>query len=36
MAGEEIGFVDEFMKKRKAAKTTRKNTVSKVEVIIIV
>ncbi|KAG1328754.1 hypothetical protein G6F63_011702 [Rhizopus arrhizus] len=26
MAGEEVGFVDEFMKKRKAAKTTRKNT----------
>ncbi|KAG1143568.1 hypothetical protein G6F37_012446 [Rhizopus arrhizus] len=26
MAGEEVGFVDEFIKKRKAAKTTRKNT----------
>jgi hypothetical protein len=36
MAGEAVGFVDEFMKKRKAAKTTRKNTVSKIEVIIII
>ncbi|KAG1441799.1 hypothetical protein G6F46_013224 [Rhizopus delemar] len=25
MAGEEVGVVDEFVKKRKAAKTTRKN-----------
>ena len=34
--GEEVGVVDEFLKKRKVAKTTRRNTVSTIESIVII